>query len=146
MNIRKQSNEQNGEMSDERIGESRNADESSIVTVREARDKTDMIEKITKFGSGRNRGKSENGGNRLKNGEEKRKRKAGDEKEEREKMKLMNSTQKGVARKHGGKMAKGKVKMNDSSEKWKKRRVKDAQRHRQYTVLCVLSEVQPATV
>ena len=56
----------------------------------------------------------------MKNGEEKRKRKAGDEKEEREKIKLMDSTQKGVARKHGWKRATGTVKMNDSSEKWKK--------------------------
>ena len=48
------------------------------------------------------------------------KRKAPDEKEEREEIKLMDSTQKGVARKHGGKRATGAVKMNDSSEKWKK--------------------------
>ena len=45
MNIRKQSNEKNGEMSDERIGESRNADESSIVTVRDTSDVIDMREK-----------------------------------------------------------------------------------------------------
>ena len=45
MNIRKQRNEKNEEMSDERIRESRNADDSSIVTVREARDGIDMREK-----------------------------------------------------------------------------------------------------